>query len=41
MFGEIGFILITLAYLFGGMTIGYYYATWKKGKIRRGDGRWD
>ncbi len=38
MIGDIGFTLICLAYFFGGITIGYYVATWKS---KRGDGRWD
>jgi hypothetical protein len=39
MIGDIGFTLICMAYFFGGITIGYYVATWKNRK--RGDGRWD
>lgn len=41
MFGDLMLTFIMMAYLVGGMTIGYYYSKHKNEKKRRGDGRWD
>jgi glycerol-3-phosphate acyltransferase PlsY len=40
MIGDIGFTLICMAYLFGGIVMGYYICSWKN-KQKRGKGRWD
>jgi len=41
MIGDLIFTVICMAYLFGGITVGYYICKLKNTKPKKGDGRWD
>jgi glycerol-3-phosphate acyltransferase PlsY len=41
MFGDMFSVIISLLYLVGGITIGYYIPKWIASRKIRGDGRWD